>query len=87
METKEITKDDSKVRVQEAEPQLKEPSLYKVIMHNDDFVMKMRQLQAFYTRIRRSLCCTPLRTPYSWPTRREEKNIPTPNPTHFKGLL
>jgi len=37
MNTKEITKDDSKIRVQEAEPKLKEPSLYKVIMHNDDF--------------------------------------------------
>lgn len=37
MNTKEITKEGSKVRVQEAEPQLREPLLYKVIMHNDDF--------------------------------------------------
>lgn len=37
MNTKEITKNDSKLRVQEETPKLKRPALYRVIMHNDDF--------------------------------------------------
>jgi len=37
MGTKELVKEDSKVRVQEAEPKLKEPIFYRVLMHNDDF--------------------------------------------------
>jgi len=32
-----VTKEDSKVRVQEAEPKIKEPTLYRVLMHNDDY--------------------------------------------------
>ncbi len=31
------TKDRSELMVQEAQPKLKEPSKYQVIMHNDDF--------------------------------------------------
>jgi ATP-dependent Clp protease adaptor protein ClpS len=36
MEKVEIQK-DSELLVQEAKPELKEPSLYQVFMHNDDF--------------------------------------------------
>jgi ATP-dependent Clp protease adaptor protein ClpS len=32
-----LVKEESIVQVQEAEPKLKEPSLFRVIMHNDDF--------------------------------------------------
>lgn len=34
---KVVVKQDSESLVQEAQPQLKEPSLYQVLMHNDDF--------------------------------------------------
>lgn len=37
MPTKYIVKEESKAQVQEAKPQLKEPAMYRVIMHNDDF--------------------------------------------------
>lgn len=37
MKTKVINKSHAEVRVQEGKPQLKEPSLYQVVMFNDDF--------------------------------------------------
>lgn len=37
MSTTEATKTGTELTVQEALPQLKEPNLYQVIMHNDDF--------------------------------------------------
>jgi len=37
MEAEPIVKDRSELRVQEVRPKLKEPSKYRVIMHNDDF--------------------------------------------------
>lgn len=37
MNTELETKKELELVVQEAKPQLKEPSMYQVIMHNDDF--------------------------------------------------
>lgn len=37
MGTMPVVKDKSELVVQEARPKLKEPAMYKVIMHNDDF--------------------------------------------------
>jgi ATP-dependent Clp protease adaptor protein ClpS len=37
MKTVSVVKNDSETQVQEAQPQLKEPVMYQVTMHNDDF--------------------------------------------------
>ena len=37
MRSEHQTKEDSDIVVQEAKPKLKEPQMYQVIMHNDDF--------------------------------------------------
>ena len=37
MEAEPSVKDRSELRVEEVRPKLKEPSTYRVIMHNDDF--------------------------------------------------
>lgn len=37
MKSEYVTKDEVELLIQEAKPQLKEPSLYQVIIHNDDY--------------------------------------------------
>jgi ATP-dependent Clp protease adaptor protein ClpS len=37
MKTAEVTRKDLEVVVQEAQPELKQPAMYQVVMHNDDF--------------------------------------------------
>lgn len=37
MSTQYVTQQDTELAVLEAKPQLKQPTLYQVVMHNDDF--------------------------------------------------